>query len=94
MQQDKRLLLIIKSQQMLTAAEASNWEQLASLEAEFQPLMREYFAEKEDAELGEQLFEQNQQIQALVKAAQKSLLAEQEKELSQVRAAENYLSNS
>lgn len=86
-----RTQLIALSQLMLVYAEQARWEELQSLETEFNQQLKQYFDGFEDADLTDQLLEQNQQIQQVLKAEQTKISQQHSKDLSSAKAMRSYL---
>ncbi|WFE67942.1 hypothetical protein P8S54_06830 [Thiomicrospira sp. R3] len=92
---DSKLALFTSSQQMLMAAQQSNWEQLALLEKQFEAQVKDYFQKPgldDDRQLlARQLIEQQDQIELLIKKAQKQIQALMVSEEHNIKAMHSYL---
>lgn len=92
---DSKLALLTSSQQMLIAAQQSNWEQLSLLEKLFEVQVKDYFEQpgldEERALLAKQLIDQQDQVQRLIKTAQNKLQALMNSEEHSSKAMHSYL---
>ena len=93
---DYRLLLLTHSQQMLIAAQQADWAQLAILEGEFEQLVQHCFKQRDfdpeqDQILVKQLIDQQDQVQILIKKAQKDIQLLMSAEDHNVKAMHSYL---
>lgn len=93
---DNRLLLLTHSQQMLIAAQQTDWSQLAILEGEFEQLVQHGFKQggfdsEQGQALAKQLIDQQDQVQALIKKAQRDIQLLMSAEDHNVKAMHSYL---
>jgi Na+/phosphate symporter len=90
------LMLLTLSDQMLNAAQRSDWEQLSLLEKQFQVAVKDYFEQsglvvEHNQILARQLIEQQDRVQSLVKQAQKQIQRLMNDEERSNKAMHSYL---
>jgi hypothetical protein len=99
---EKQLALLTCSQQMLVMAQQANWSQLALLEQTFGQQVKDYFQQpypkgttglvaEHSENLAKQLLEQQSQVQALIKRAQKHIQTLMASEEHNIKAMHSYL---
>lgn len=86
--------LVAFSQLMLVYAEQARWEELQTLEQEFNQLAKTYFGAQTDEALAKQLLAQNEQIQTILKAEQAKISQQHAKDLKNTKAMHSYLKSS
>lgn len=88
-----KLMLLAHSTNMLNAAQSNDWEAFSALESQWQAMLESAIDEHGEAldVIGPQLMEDNRQILASIKCAQKEIASEMQKNTQAASSVKQYL---